>query len=313
MNHSDPSLIQADRIFARDALLASSPARRRLKAQIWRSIRDIIVDWLVIFLSTWATYRIGWVLVPFALIVIGNRQRALGNLLHEASHGNLSTRRRINDQLAHLLLAPPLLNSLQVYRDLHARHHAWLGDPSRDPDFLQSCAREGDRWFHAYVRCLTTSAMLRSVLIGHLSRKNTRFHQQLGILAWWVATGVPLAMANLHFAIAFAALWFGARVTVFHAITTFREMTDHYGLEPGGIFSFTREIPDHGLLSILLHPHHNGYHLTHHLFPSIPYHQLPSLHAHLMRTGDYRARAYVCQDYLGGSPSGVAGWGAHHD
>lgn len=313
MNHSNPSLIKADRIFARDGLFAYDPAWRRLQARFWRSLTDIIADWIMIFLSAWAAYRIGWILVPLALVAIGNRQRALGNLLHEAGHGNLSTRRQINNQLAHLLLAPPLLNSLRVYRDLHARHHAWLGDPSRDPDFLQPCTLEGDRWFHAYVRCLTTPAMFRGALTGHLAHKNTSLRQQLGILTWWIATGIPLAIINPHFAAVFVALWFGSRITVFHGITTFREMTDHYGRESGGIFSFTREIPDHGLLSILLHPHHNGYHLTHHLFPSVPYHQLPRLHAHLMETDEYRAHAYVCSAYLGRSPSGVAGWGAHHD
>jgi len=83
-------------------------------------------------------------------------------------------------------------------------------------------------------------------------------------------------------------------------------------LKPGGIFSFTREIPDHGPLSVLLHPHHNGYHLTHHLFPAVPYHQLPRLHAQLMELDEYDDRAFVCHAYLNGSPSGVAGWGAHH-
>ncbi|WP_267886374.1 fatty acid desaturase [Paraburkholderia xenovorans] len=104
----------------------------------------------------------------------------------------------------------------------------------------------------------------------------------------------------------------GARATVFHAITTFREMTDHYGLEPEGIFRFTREIPNHGLLSTLLHPHHNGYHLTHHLFPAVPYHQLPRLHAQLMTLDDYAGRALVCHSYLKGSRSSVIGWGTNH-
>jgi fatty acid desaturase len=312
MNHSDPYLITADRTFARHALLAYDPAWRQLKAQFWRSLLDIIADWALIFLSASATYRIGWPLVPFALVVIGNRQRALGNLLHEASHGNLSKRRQINDLLAHLLLAPPLLNSLRIYRELHTRHHAWLGDPLRDPDFLQPGTLEGDRWFHAFIRCLVTSAIFRGALIGHLADKNTSVRQQLGILTWWIVASAALAIINPHFAVVFVALWFSSRITVFHGITTFREMTDHYGLTSGGIFSFTREIPDHGLLSILLHPHHNGYHLTHHLFPSVPYHQLPRLHARLMETDEYRANAYVCPAYLGGSPSGVAGWGAHH-
>ncbi|MBN3786560.1 fatty acid desaturase [Burkholderia sp. Ac-20353] len=313
MNQSDTSpSIRADRISIKQAMLARIPAWERPKPRTWRSIRDIAFDWIAIFVAVWATHRIGWTITPIALVMIGNRQRALGNLLHEASHGNLSARRHINDYLAHLLLAAPLLNSLPVYRDLHARHHAWLGDPQRDPDLLPSLTHEGDNWYHVYVRCLSKFSVFRGSLIGHFSNGTLTSYQQLGILAWWVVVGLSVAAANPHLAVLFVALWIGSRITVFHAITTFREMTDHYGLEPSGIFGFTREIPDHGLLSTLVHPHHNGYHLTHHLFPTIPYHQLPNLHTQLMGLDEFSDRAVVCPAYLIGFPSSVLGWGASH-
>ncbi|WP_241199407.1 fatty acid desaturase family protein [Burkholderia multivorans] len=236
----------------------------------------------------------------------------MGNLLHDASHGNLSPHRRVNDYLAHLLLAPPLLNSLSIYRDLHARHHAWLGDPERDPDLLPSIAHKGDQWYDVYVRYLTKFSLCRDSMIGHFSNGNVTGYQQLEILAWWGVATLPLATIDPDFAILFVILWFSARITVFHAITTFREMTDHYGLEPGSIFGFTREIPDHGPLSTLLHPHHNGYHLTHHLFPTVPYHQLPDLHKYLLELDEFADRAKVCTTYLVGSRSSVLGWGANH-
>jgi fatty acid desaturase len=107
-------------------------------------------------------------------------------------------------------------------------------------------------------------------------------------------------------------LWMIARGTVFHAITTFREMTDHYGLSPSGIFQYTREIPTHGFASILLHPHYNGYHLTHHLFPHIPYYHLPRAHALLTRNPMFSRRAIICRTYLGAKPAGISGWGVDH-
>ena len=50
------------------------------------------------------------------------------------------------------------------------------------------------------------------------------------------------------------ALWLAARATAFHVITTFREMCDHHGLSPGGVFCFTRDIKSAGLWSVLFHP-----------------------------------------------------------
>jgi fatty acid desaturase len=312
MNRYDASSVRRDRVFIRQSLLQHESAWRLPTARIWRSLSDIIFDWAMIIGVTWVVYRVGWTLGLFAFVIVGNRQRALGNLLHEASHRNLSTHPWVNDGIAHLLLAPPLLNSLPVYRNLHAHHHAWLGHPQRDPDFLEPIRRKGDHWYHAFIRCLITPSAIVSVLMGHLSNQSTTRWQRLAILSWWLAVGISLELLRGRFALTFIALWFGSRITVFHAITTFREMTDHYGLEPNGVFRFTREIPDRGLLSWLLHPHHNGYHLTHHLFPSTPYHQLPQLHAQLTKHHEYWTRAIICSAYFGGSSSSVAGWGANH-
>jgi fatty acid desaturase len=313
MNRSNTlSSIHGDRIAIKRAMLARTPAFQHPKLQTWRTIRDIAFDWITIFASVWATLRIGWATAPISLVVIGNRQRALGNLLHEASHGNLCAHRHVNDYLAHLLLTPALLNSLPLYRDLHARHHAWLGDSQRDPDLLPSLTREGDQWYDVYVRHLLKFSIFRGSLLGHLSNGNLTGFHRIWILTWWMVVALSLSAINLRFAFLFVILWFGARITVFHAITTFREMTDHYGLEPGSIFGFTREIPDHGLPSILLHPHHNGYHLTHHLFPTVPYHQLPALHTRLMEVDEFATRSKICTAYLTGSRSSVVGWGANH-
>jgi fatty acid desaturase len=312
MSHNDTSSILLDRISIRQSLLACDPAWQPSKADTWRAVFDIALDWMMICLSALAVYQIGWTIAPIALVTIGNRQRALGNLLHEASHGNLSPSRHLNDYLARLLLAAPLLNSLTVYRDLHARHHAWLGDARRDPDLLPPLAHEGDGWFHVYVRYLSKLSLIRGSLSGHLIGNHRPYRHQLCIVTWWATTMPALFAANIHLAEVFLALWFGARITVFHAITIFREMTDHYGLKPGGIFSFTREIPDNGVLSALIHPHHNGYHLTHHLFPSAPYHQLPELHAQLIALPAFSEHAIVCPSYLGGHQSSVFGWGMNH-
>ncbi|PZR44909.1 fatty acid desaturase family protein [Paraburkholderia fungorum] len=312
MNYGDTPSILIDQISIKQSLLAHAPAWQLPKASAWYAAYDIALDWTIICLAVFAVYKIGWALTPIGLVAIGNRQRALGNLLHEASHGNLSRNRHLNDFFAHLLLAPPLLNSLPVYRELHARHHAWLGDTRRDPDLLPPLAREGDRWLRVYARYLAKLSLIRGSLAGHLIAGQPHYRQKLSIAAWWMATMSALFTVNAHLGATFLILWFGARITVFHAITTFREMTDHYGLKPGSIFTFTREIPDHGMLSTLVHPHHNGYHLTHHLFPAVPYHQLPELHARLMTLPAFSERAIVCPAYLGGQRSSVFDWGMRH-
>ena len=154
------------------------------QASTWRSLRDIAFDWIVVSLVVWAVYRIGMLITPLAIVVIGNRQRALGNLLHEASHQNLSPKRSLNDTIGTALLAAPLFNSLPYYRHQHARHHAWLGDLERDPDLIRCTANQGDCWFKTYIRVLRAYPCYGSGYLsfgrGRLSRvRQERFPELL--------------------------------------------------------------------------------------------------------------------------------------
>ncbi|AME26283.1 fatty acid desaturase [Burkholderia sp. PAMC 26561] len=311
MSFRASSSVIADQSAVRAAVALTDTSWQISPPSVLRALADIFFDWTIIIFATWATYQVGACMTVLALFAIGNRQRALGNLLHEASHQNLSARRKVNDRIGRILLAPALFSDFTLYRLQHARHHAWLGDPIRDPDYLPRAKYEQQHWFSTYARVLCDPANLTASLLGHLVDKRLSLAQWLAITLWWVAYEAVLDMfVGMHFAILFLALWIAAKASVFHAITIFREMIDHYALESGGIFRHTRETPSLGLLSVLIHPHHNGYHLTHHLFPRIPYYDLPRAHAHLHQVSFFNERSIVCEAYLKGSRSSVNGWRA---
>ncbi|MDR8398418.1 fatty acid desaturase [Paraburkholderia sp. USG1] len=281
-------------------------------------LRDIALDWLSIVAAVFALYRFGWWLWPIVIFWVGNRQRALGNLLHDAGHRTLARSHRVNDVIGRLFLGPPLFASLAIYRDLHARHHAWLGDPLADPDYTPSVP--GDRsWTEAYLEVLLSRRTLLGSLFGHLHISGISSLQRLGIVAWWISVmGAASIWISLHAVLAFIFVWLSARATTFHAITTFREMCDHVGLRPDGIFSFTREMTAPGIWQNIIHPHNNGYHLTHHLMPSIPYHRLPEAHHILKELPIFATRARVCNAYFRGQGAVVRAWArrasrGHHD
>lgn len=270
---------------------------------------DITFDWLSIGVALFTLHRIGWWLSPAVIAWIGNRQRALGNLLHDAGHRNLARTHRVNDTIACLLLAPPLLNSLAVYRELHARHHAWLGNPSADPDHIPNVSGPGYSWWMSYGKVLLTRQALLGSMLGHLHVSRTTRLQKLGILGWWTCVLATVwTCTGFQAALASVLVWMVARITAFHAITTFREMCDHFGLVPDGIFSFTRDISARGIWRWIIHPRNNGYHLTHHLMPSIPYHRLAKAHHMLECIPAFASNARVCHAYFRGPVSVVRDW-----
>lgn len=274
-----------------------------------RPVLDLVFDLLVIAAAVAGVVAWGLTWTPLTLLLLGNRQRALGNLLHDAGHRNLCRHRRINDGLAHALIAPLLFADLDHYRSTHFRHHQWLGRPEVDPDFLVPPTTMPRHWLMRYLDCTFQRSAWWGSLWGHLVQPELAGWARARIVLWWaIVLAVMYALIGLIVTAHAACLWLLARASTFHLITTFREMCDHHGLQQGGVFSFTRDVVGHRLLRALIHPRHNGYHLTHHLMPAVPYYRLPQAHELLRHLPIIQDRAQVCDGYLRGIDPVVRAW-----
>lgn len=274
-----------------------------------RPLFDVVIDWTIILCSVHAVVLLSYWLVPVAVLVVANRQRALGNILHDAGHRNLWRDKRRNDLMARALVAPLLFASLSGYREAHFRHHLALGDVAGDPDLLPIPDQPPRHWSASFVRHLMSWPAWLGSFAGHFVAREVRCASKLFIIAWWVVALALLVMsAGVEFTGAFVVLWLLARATIFHMITTFREMCDHFGLRPGGVFSFTRDMACHGFWRQLIHPRNNGYHLTHHLLPAIPYYRLPEAQRLFRQMPAYEAKARVCHAYFVGNGAVTRAW-----
>lgn len=271
-----------------------------------QSIASLSFDWGLIALCWWAVVLWGWWALPPAVLLIGARQRALGNLLHDGGHKILFPDPEWNDRLANLLIGIPSLSPVSDYRDTHLRHHVRLGVEHEDPDLIHDEADlTGSPW-RLLAKHLFSLRMLRVNLFGHLGSMSNR--DLANVIAWWVTVVGGLALlAGPAEAGIFFGTWWLARLLVFHPITTFREISDHVGLEPGSTIGFTRNSPHRPILGFFLHPHANNYHLTHHLAPRVPFHRLHRAHEVFMSVPAY-AEAHHCDRYFTGSRSLIGCW-----
>lgn len=287
---------------------AGNPHLPLLKLQGWRPAWDVTVDITAIVAALLLALQEPWA-APIALLVLGNRQRALGNILHDAAHRNLTRNRLLNDLVTRVLIAPLLFVSLSHYRELHFHHHLDLGAQDADPDLIPIPAAKAKSWVAAVAaNTLSLRAVLGSTF-GHLLDRAVPLGGRLYILGWWTVLVAVLGLtAGIGEAATVLALWLAARATAFHVITTFREMCDHHGLSPGGVFCFTRDIKAAGLWSVLFHPRNNAYHLTHHLLPAVPYYRLPEAQRVFSTLPEYQERARVCHAYFAEPGPAVASW-----
>jgi fatty acid desaturase len=285
-----------------------TPYQDLLRLSIWRPLRDIAVDWVLVALAVVVVVKLGFWLAPLAIVLIANRQRALGNILHDAGHRNLHRSREVNDSVADVLVAPLVFADLEAYRDAHFLHHLDLGTRD-DPDLLHRPKTRELPWGEHYARQVLSLRQWWGSLIGHLGSRQVSIPRKCYILGWW-AVGCSLLwqLAGTTYLIAFVVLWLLARGTVFHVITMFREMCDHYGLEQGGVLSFTRDVLKRSVWYVLFHPRNNGYHLTHHLLPAIPYYNLPAAQIIFCSMPSYRATGRVCDSYVFGRVPVVQSW-----
>ena len=211
----------------------------------------------------------------------------------------------MNDLIARALVAPLLFADFEHYRKTHLAHHIHLGHPQHDPDYMPSAGAHRTCWRETFHANLLSPRQWISTLVGDFA-KPLGAHKLLYIALWWSVLLVCIAfIAGWQTAGFFLALWLVARASVFFLITLFREMCDHFGRTPGGIFQFSRDITARGVLRYIVHPKNNGYHLTHHLLPTVPYYHLPAAHQALLKLAVFQQNACICTSYLFGKESVV--------
>lgn len=270
-------------------------------------------NWLLIGVCMFLTLQVSPLFALLAIPIIGARQRAMSNLIHDASHFNLSANRAWNDRMTNLLAAFPMLESVESYRKSHVKHHRGLGIIGLDPD-LESHRRYGyddhnpptARAFSTYLKLAFNHTSWRDSGLG--SFFDLQPPEKRAVMIWWIAALLMLLFITPTKAVQVIALWWISKLTAFHFIRLFAEFLDHTGLRPGSVLGFTRTVPKGAWpIRAIIHPHSDNYHLVHHLLPQVPHYHLAKAHQILLGSQTYR-HGHHCDGYFFGKYSAVQSW-----
>ncbi len=298
---STPSLPEHGslRYFRRQFGKAVNQCRRT--TSYWRPIAIILLQFVlatgVALLAHWTVHllpTVTWITYLLAIIFIGTRFRALGNILHECSHHTYMPTKRSN-RLVGQLLALVDLTSFEVYCASHKSHHRHLGDECLDLDFKERQALGFAKLSpHPFI-----DHVVRPLLLLHIpfifrpifySRLDSRAIKLARAIYPLILMMVAWAIGTMHFLL-FVVLPY---LTTYQMLRYWSDAFDHAGiLKEMDTFRRTRNhlLPGN-VLGWLFLPRNDGYHLLHHMFPALPSQYFPQVHRMLLADGWYAAREH---------------------
>lgn len=288
----------------------------RLSKDVLRSLSEIsparflarvVLDW-ALYLGAVYLCEAYWnpLLYVITVLWIGGRLNALSVLMHEATHRRAFRSARVNDWVGEVLLAWPLAITLHGYRSNHFLHHRHL-NTAEDPDWernrppqFQFPRTRGSVLVELlkYLSFINLPLEVKQLMRSKHLRDNP-WHIELG-RGVFLLTVVGLSI-YFHFWKLLLLYWVVPFATTFLLFIYLRSIAEHYGgMEYDDPLTQTRTVLPAWWERWFFGPHNINYHLEHHLYPSVPCHNLPKLHAALMQDPVYRERAHVTEGYLRG-------------
>lgn len=239
----------------------------------WLAYLALLRNWIAIIATIFLSLHINNILFyPVTIAIIGFSQFAIGEaLLHEAAHGHLFKHQWLNENLS-FFYAEPFFYTLSIYRDSHLPHHLHFGsEKDTSWELYKQLGLKNDNYSHFEIRLL-------EICLGRASLVHLKFfiywysvHSPLRVIWFWL--GTIFVFYNLGAITILFLYWIIPYAFVFPVILYWNIIVNHYHTETG-----TRTVlnPISNWIA-----HNNGYHHTHHLFPSIPWYNLPKAYQEL--------------------------------
>lgn len=279
----------------------------------YKSCLALVCDWLIVGIFIYVCEL--WfnpIFYMITILIIAGRQHAALVIVHEAAHFRISPKAWFNDLISDYFAAYPVLFDTHKYRLNHSKHHRFL-NTDRDPDWIRKIPLR--QWqfplpisyvFRTYPKFLFVKGPLEwlilslnfsgivpiSKLLGSYAQRKELVKR---LVYYSVVAGI-ISYMNLWQEL--LLYWFVPLFFVFPTFQRIRSVAEHFGLEHNHELNSSRNVLAPWYETILFAPHNSNYHLTHHLFPAIPFYNLKKMNNFLMEDKAYCKLAHQNQSYI---------------
>jgi len=274
--------------------------------------RAIAFDWLIILAVMVLCARFFNPATYFlAILIIGARMHALAILMHDATHYRFVKNRKWNDILTNFLTTYWLFTTIEAYRKNHLAHHRHL-NTDHDPDWV---AKLGvSKFTFPKTKAAFTKTILSYLFMYHGLTDALGFLKRFDGQRQPTKTTAGKKIARIGFySLLFIGLsltggwkyyllfWIIPYLSSFFMFQYIRSVAEHFGdLKYENELNGSRSIRANDLERFFLSPHNVGYHLEHHLYPAVPFYNLPRLHQLLMKHPAFQSQAHITKGYFNG-------------
>lgn len=266
-------------------LVSGAELRALSQRSDWRGGLQFGFHLLLLAGSGWLVSQAGpWTLLP-AMLVLGLIQVALFAPIHETMHMTAFHSRPANTVVGWLAACPSLLN-WHFYMAFHLAHHRHTQDPERDPELAVPAPSTLDAYLWRVLALpywRTRLTIIRDGWRGDLSaypyitpRIAPRVVASLRAMSLFVLGCAALSAVFVGWW-APLVFWIGPQLLGQPFLRLYL-LTEHTlcTMDDNGLTN-TRTTLTTWIMRLLMW--NMPYHTEHHLYPSIPFHNLPGVHA----------------------------------
>ena len=276
----------------------------------WKTVVAIGLDWLVIIAAIVIAELTGsWLVWGVSVAVIAGRMHALGVLMHDFAHYRFIKNKQLSDWIGDIFLAWPIGTTVAGYRQNHLAHHRYV-NTDRDPDWTVKLGKRvytfPQEWrvpatnFLGYFIAVSTLRDMRMAFPRLHGGDGTSRSRLIGRAIYYVFFAFIIIYSGLITQYIF--YWAIPYFTLFFMILYVRSVAEHFGetMDYSSELTGTRTVVPYFWERWFFCPHNINLHGEHHLYPSVPFYNLPKLSEVLVANDRFSSEAHRTRGYVTG-------------